>query len=345
MVSLAERVSESSRGCRPATRTTTSEALERLYLPIYNEIQGVRSQVKALWTETLRLVDAPALMPPTTDGKMLRPALCLLASGALGVPDVASYVPLATAVEVLHLAALAHDDVVDGATLRRGRLSLNALWDDRVAVLGGDYLVSRALAAMGAYDSGVVVAAAVDVIRAMTEAELRVFGRQNGRFRQADYLRVAEDKTGSLFALACTAPAILTRSGHLGALRAYGMAFGTAFQLIDDLLDLTQTDDQIGKTACSDLMEGKNTLPILLMKQGMGADDVARLNGMRGRRLEAQDRAWVLDMLEETGAGIETERVARRYTEKAVGSLGGIPASAYRSAMEHIASFGLGRLS
>ena len=113
----------------------TALTLESLYRQVDNELEAVRAGVLGHWTEAFRLVYGATATPPKLGGKMMRPALCLLSAGAAGAPDLARFVDMATAMELLHLAALAHDDVVDSALLRRGNTSLNARWDNHTPVL------------------------------------------------------------------------------------------------------------------------------------------------------------------------------------------------------------------
>ena len=127
--------------------------LRALYHDVADELAAVRELVRHQWTEAFRLVYGPSATPPKLGGKLMRPALCLLSAGASGAEDLKRYTEMAAAMELLHLAALAHDDVVDSANLRRGETSLNARWTNHIAVLGGDYLVARALSILTVYDS------------------------------------------------------------------------------------------------------------------------------------------------------------------------------------------------
>jgi len=318
-----------------ATIPSVSNAatLRDVYLPIRRELDQVRSQVEGLWADCIRLLNGSSLQYHMQPGKMLRPALCLLGAGALDANPLDDFVPLATALEVLHIAALAHDDVVDGANLRRGQVSLNAAWDDRVAVIGGDYLVARALAGMGAYRCAGLMGAAIDSIREMTEAELAIIGRKGERFERKDCLAVAEKKTGSLFAVAAAAAAWVSNKDLVEPLSAYGRAFGIAFQVIDDVLDLVQSEDALGKPTCSDLAEGKTTLPILFLRQRLDRQDAKRLRQMEGALIPKADRRWVADIAERSGARKDAEAVAREYGQKACAALDALPAGTCREAL------------
>jgi len=317
--------------------------LTELYRPIEDELNAVRSSVSELWVEALRLVHGAAIPQPNVGGKMLRPALCLLSAGAAGGTDLAQFVALATAMELLHLAALAHDDVIDGAALRHGSTSLNARWDNHTAVLGGDYLVARAVAIMAGYQSCAVIGNAIDSVRQMAEGELRNFGRGALHATHDGCLRLAEQKTASLFAVTCSTPTYLLDTQARDALHQYGLALGVAFQLVDDILDLKQSSEALGKPSCGDIVEGKETLPILYLRECLGQAENARLDALKGARITDADREWISSTMEVTGARERTEAVARGYIDTAQSYLEALPPSVFRDSMHGVAEFVLVR--
>ncbi len=317
----------------------TTLTLSELYKPVQTEMESVRAAVAGLWTEALRLVHGSELPKPPSGGKMLRPALCLLSARAGGADDTARFVPLATAMELLHLAALAHDDVIDGSDLRRGVRSLNAMWDNHTAVLGGDYLVARAIAIMSCYDSCAVITSAIDSVRQMAEGELTNFGLGRDHHSKEACISLARQKTASLFAVTCATPSCLIDGAPRDGLYDFGMAIGIAFQLIDDVLDLSQNRETLGKPAFGDIVEGKRTLPLLYMREGLDAAGEARLDGMRGKPLSPADQAWVADMLESTRARERTEALAREYADEAQAALSALPSGTYRDSMHGLAEF------
>ncbi len=317
--------------------------LKELYAPVRDGIDAVSARVGDLWTKALQLVHGPSMPSVQAGGKMLRPALCLLSAGVSGASEIRRFVNLATGMELLHLAALAHDDVIDRASFRRGMHTLNARWDDHAAILAGDYLVARSIEIMTAYDSACIISGAIRSIRDMAEAELKCFASGNGLMTEDDVLEVARKKTASLFASACSTPACLLEGAPAQALHDYGMALGIAFQMVDDLLDLQQDSKVLGKLSCSDVVEGKQTLPILFMKEGLDASGRARLEKMRGRELAAEDREWVLDMLTLTKAADRTEAIARDYAAQAHAAAAQLPSGCYRDSMVGIIDFVLAR--
>ncbi len=322
-----------------AIPTTLADA----YQPVQPQLDQVRAAIEAFWTEALQLVHGPDMTPPAMGGKLMRPALTLLSAGMQGADDLDRYVELATAYELLHLAALTHDDVVDSAHIRRGVSSLNALWDNHAAVLGGDYLVARAILLLSRYDSCPLLADAVESVRQMAEGELSSLGRAPDSFSDEACIRLAEQKTASLFASACAGPTFLIDATHRDALRRYGMGFGVAFQLADDLLDLSQTEAKLGKPACGDIVEGKPTLPIRHMRKVLTPDEQARLDAMKDATISDADRTWIAEALERTGARAHTETVAQRHIDDAQAALDTLPASDCREAMTKILGFVLVR--
>ena len=299
----------------------------------------MRDAVGQLWLDALHLVRVDNIPKPKVEGKLLRPAMCLLAAGATGSKDLERFVPMAMAYEALHIASLTHDDVVDHALMRRGASSLNAIWDNHAAVLGGDYLMARAIETLADYGSCLVVKRAVSTIRRMAEGELLFFGRGPDEIGKEDCLELASLKTASLFAEACSAAACVDAPEYGDALHRFGITLGIAFQIIDDLLDLSQPAEQLGKPACGDIVEGKVTIPILFMRRAMSAKERIQLDSYRDQELSEDDREWIMAMAEQTDALKQGEAVAKAHTDEALEILEQLPQSPYRSALEGLVEF------
>ncbi len=311
-----------------------------LYAPVREELDQAFEQVSAIWTEVLRLGNGKVdHSPPKAGGKLLRPALCLLSAGAIGAGDLSRFIPMAASMEIFHLAALAHDDVIDGADLRRGETTLKALWNDRAAVLGGDYLVARGMALLTSYNSCQAVTGVVECMGSMAEAELADFALGPWHFSFETCLSLAQRKTALLFGVVCSTPAYILDGRHRESLYRFGLGLGSAFQLVDDLLDLRQEEAILGKPVCGDLMKGKKTLPILFIREALEAGDVTRLDSIRGRPLTPEDRKWAAEILESTGARQRTEAIARQFAHEARQALGSLPPSPYKASMEGLAEF------
>ncbi len=319
--------------------------LTELYAPITTALADARVRVGDAWREVFRLASGESLDPIGASGKLLRPAACLLSAGASGADDLDRFVPLATSMELLHLAALAHDDVIDGAGTRRGVKSLQSLWGNHAAILGGDFLVAHAFGMLASYGSCALVQTTVESLREMAEGELSMAGKEAADLSQRLCIDLARKKTGALFAAACSAPCHLIDSELFGMMWRYGIALGTAFQLVDDLLDLLQDEETLGKPACGDITERKPTLPLLFLREGLDAKGRDRLNKNAGKALSRDDRLWVSEMLEVTNARERTEAIARKLSAEAQASIGELAPSPFKESLLGLAEFILVRES
>jgi geranylgeranyl pyrophosphate synthase len=324
---------------------STTVSLKSLYKDIDPQLERVRKTVSDQWTEAFQLVYGPGSTPPRLGGKLLRPALCLLSAGACGAEDLDHYVEMAAGMELLHLAALAHDDVIDSADLRRGEISLNRLWDNHTAVLGGDYLVAKALSILTVYDSCDVIVSALESIHQMAEGELIYFGRGKENLNAEDCIRLSEKKTASLFAVTCSTPTLLHDEKFKQPLFDFGMCMGTAFQLVDDVIDLIEDEETLGKPSCGDIAEGKTTLPIIYMKEVMNAQDRAHLDSLPGKPVTPDNQAWVRDQMESTGSQDRVSALCREYIDTSTEALSQLPPGHYVDIMRDIAEFVLIRHS
>jgi octaprenyl-diphosphate synthase len=242
-------------------------------------VQDDLLQVERLLREGMRSV-AP-LIPEVGEhafasgGKRVRPLLVLLCARLCGYRGPRA-MQVASAVEFLHTATLMHDDVVDGATTRRGRPSVNARWGDRIAILVGDFLYARASQTLVEDGNPDILWIYANTIRMMSEGEVMQLERSfDPEIGESVYLDVIGHKTSSLLATAAESGAILggvTRAER-NAVREYGWQVGLAFQIVDDALDYTGDGDELGKAPLADLAEGKVTLPLILaLKRCSGAE-------------------------------------------------------------------------
>lgn len=215
----------------------------------------------------------------TGNGKQLRPTLVALAANALGkVND--SHVTVAAIIEMVHLATLVHDDVMDEAEIRRGKLTMAASWGNEVAVLFGDCLFAHALKLAAGFPTTEICRAVASSTNTVCSGEiLQTHNRRNFENSRRDYLRVLEMKTAELFSLSCDMAAVLSNASvaHRGALRQFGLAFGTAYQVYDDCVDLFSTEVAAGKSLGTDLAKGKLTYPVLLAWERATTLERARL--------------------------------------------------------------------
>ncbi|MCX8085310.1 MAG: polyprenyl synthetase family protein [Rhodocyclaceae bacterium] len=277
-------------------------------------------------------------------GKRMRPALLLLAAGATGYEGKHHH-ELAAVVEFIHTATLLHDDVVDESALRRGRETANALFGNAASVLVGDFLYSRAFQMMVEVGSMRIMEVLAEATNVIAEGEvLQLMNCRNAEIEVEDYLRVIRYKTAKLFEASARIGGILgTATAEVEAgLAAYGMHLGTAFQIIDDVLDYTGEEEEIGKHLGDDLAEGKPTLPLIIALQ-MGRPDqvdlVRQTLELGGREAFAD----VLRVVNETGALEAAHAVAVDEAEKAKQALRHLPSSQYRDALINLCDFAVGR--
>lgn len=249
----------------------------RTRTPKLSQIQRpVREDVERVVDELRRIVmtDFPAIGDVNDHllwarGKLLRPTLLLLSHRVSGGGDPRA-VTLAAIVELVHLATLVHDDAVDHSVLRRGMPTVNALWNHQTAVIMGDYLYSRsisALADLGRIDFIAVLSRAANE---MSVGELRQLSSCDAlQFSEQDYNRLISSKTASLMSAACELGAALASEQHREPLARFGHALGMAFQIVDDLLDYTESEAVVGKPTGQDLREHKVTLPLIAAMREM----------------------------------------------------------------------------
>ena len=215
-------------------------------------------------------------------GKHLRPALVALTANALGNVNE-EHITVAVIIEMVHLATLVHDDVMDEAEIRRGQLTVAANWGNEIAVLFGDCLFARALALAAGFPTPEICRAVALATNTVCSGEiLQTQHRCDFNFTRDKYFKVLEMKTAELFALSCGLSAFLSGAppDHRAALRAFGMAFGTAYQVYDDCLDLFGSETSGGKSLGTDLTKGKLTLPVLLVLERAEPADRARLQNL-----------------------------------------------------------------
>jgi heptaprenyl diphosphate synthase/octaprenyl-diphosphate synthase len=275
-------------------------------------------------------------------GKLMRPALALLA-GRFGDYNLRLLVPLAASVELLHTATLVHDDVIDSAETRRGRPTVNSVFHNSTTVMLGDYLFAHAADQVVRTDSLRVVRLFSQTLMTMARGEIRQdLAAYDSRQDVRDYLARIGGKTASLFATACEGGAIVSGcpEEHIEALREYGYNFGMAFQIVDDILDFTGDEAEMGKPAGGDLRQGTLTLPaLLLIEQSPNGNAVQRFLADPDETVLAEAIAAV----RESGAAEASYKVAADFCERAVGALAPLPANEAKETLVRLASYILER--
>ena len=277
-------------------------------------------------------------------GKRLRPMLVLLSAGLFGEIKPQHH-QLAAVVEFIHTATLLHDDVVDESSKRRGQNTANALFGNAASVLVGDFVYSRAFQMMVAVQNMRVMEVLSNATNVIAEGEvLQLLNIHNAAISDEAYLQVIHYKTAKLFEAATRLGAIISGASAFDeeALSKYGMHIGTAFQLIDDVLDLSGNTAEIGKNLGDDLNEGKPTLPLLYAMRHGNADESAVIkNAIERGGLE--DLATVLSAVERTGALQHVHKVAEKEAELACASIAHFSDSIYKQAMITLAKFAVSR--
>jgi len=315
---------------------------------------------------------APAISPVVRDsvvklfgtaGKRLRPALVLLVSRALGAAagDMTRVAKLAASVEVLHCASLVHDDILDSAALRRGEPTAHVLLGERAATLVGDFLFATSSCLVADLGNMPVVLLIAKVVADFGRGEL---AQSAIRFEAVDYslddyLAKSFYKTASLLAAACQAAAVLSKakadSAEAIACYRFGAYIGLAFQVVDDVLDFTASEEELGKPALADLKEGNLSAPVLFAaQQTLGAHGGQALApAHRAELLAALDRRLardgdlerVLDLVEEAQGVAQAKALARRFADLAIAELAHIPEGEARDGLRTFAEFVVVRTS
>ena len=277
-------------------------------------------------------------------GKRLRPILVLLSGGLFGNVSPQHH-QLAAVVEFIHTATLLHDDVVDESDKRRGQNTANAIFGNAASVLVGDFVYSRAFQMMVAVQNMRVMEVLSNATNVIAEGEvLQLLNINNADITDAEYLQVIHFKTAKLFEAATSLGAIISQASaeDEAALSQYGMHIGTAFQLIDDVLDLSGDAVAIGKNLGDDLSEGKPTLPLLYaMRHGNTAEVEIIKHAIEHGGLE--DLATVLLAVERTGALQHVRAIADSEAELACAAIAHFADSPYKLAMLTLARFAASR--
>jgi octaprenyl-diphosphate synthase len=316
--------------------------LENLFWPIADDIERVRRRIGLVLAEAKAPVGERLKQLDFAGGKMLRPALTLLSGRCFGLLSD-DHIELAAMMEMVHLASLLHDDVIDQAQTRRGRTSANALWGNTQAVLLGDFVLSKAFA-MG---STLRLSDAASILCKTAEAICTGEIQQNLRkgdwkLTEEDYLGIIEAKTASLFSACCHLGALAGKadvSAQIG-LKNYGLALGIAFQITDDLLDILGDDNDQGKTLGTDLLNEKLTLPVINWLQ-QGGDE--RTSAFR-QLIQNADRSAFCRTIRNSGAVEYSLRRADEFAQMAKASLDVVPDTSAKKSLLGLLSYVLDRL-
>ncbi|MDH5324212.1 MAG: octaprenyl diphosphate synthase [Gammaproteobacteria bacterium] len=330
------------------TATQSSNASLVSANDIFALIEADMQQVDQLIRNRLRsevvLINQLSHYIINSGGKRLRPALVLLSTRAFGYKGTQQFA-LAAIVEFIHTATLLHDDVVDASDKRRGKDTANAIWGNEAAVLVGDFLYSRAFQMMVEVNRMRIMEILADATNTIAEGEvLQLLNCNDPDTTQKRYMDVIHFKTAKLFEAAAQLGAIINDAPpeQEFAMARYGMHLGTAFQLVDDVLDYSASSEEIGKNIGDDLAEGKPTLPLIRVMQVGNEQQKAVIRNAIEQGGREQIGA-VMQAIQATDAISYTARKAREEADLAIEQLSCVPSSPYKEALISLAEFSVNR--
>ena len=302
--------------------------LLRAYDLIAEKLAKVEEELLLHFRSPIPTIDRMGSYLAQGGGKRIRPALLLLSARLLDYREGDKDVRYAAVVEFIHTATLVHDDIIDEARLRRGRTSANARWGNNLTVLFGDYLYTMSMGI--ALDEGdlTILKVLSDTTLSMIEGEILGMEKEGSvHVTREEALEITRRKTADLFAAACRLPAHFAPRGDLVAaerLAEYGRCLGMAFQLIDDLLDYTGSEQEVGKPVLNDLREGKLTMPLLLaLPKASQAEREKVAAVLREREFKSVEPSDILSIVDRYEAITQTRALARDYAGAARVALGG----------------------
>ena len=319
----------------------------RIFSLIANELQQIEIEFERQARSNVQVIAYLGDYLRKSGGKRVRPALTILSNYAVG-GEGSRYnsIRMATVMEFLHTATLVHDDIIDKADTRRNRPTVNAVYGNETAVLMGDWLYMSAFETSLAERSLPILDILTSVTRKMTEGEilqLTLLGHAD--VSEAHYLDVLKRKTAYLFSASCEIGAILggATEQQQTALRDYGLNLGTAFQLIDDLLDFTSNEAALGKASGADLLGGKVTLPLIYLREADPSTLEKIQRVLRDGNYDAVSQEELFAALRRTGALEHARARADEFAENARAALENLPESDYCDSLRALPSYVLNR--
>ena len=309
-------------------------SINHILAPIQNELQQVEARLRDAVRVEYALLANIFEMLIGSGGKRIRPALAILATKFHPTnPD--EMLTLAISTELVHAATLIHDDLIDKSAVRRGSPTINSRWSGTATVLAGDFLLARAAYIAASIENFRVMRIFAQTLMTICEGEIRQdFARAHWPPQREEYYRHIESKTASLFIAATEGGAILSGApeNEIAALRAYGRHLGMAFQMVDDILDFTAEENELGKPVGSDLRQGTFTLPVLYyFEQG------ARVQAIRD--FASADLDQLIAAIRASAAIDASKAEARQYAQSARAALAIFPDNVHRRALSDLADY------
>jgi octaprenyl-diphosphate synthase len=311
-----------------------SETLLEIQAPVRESLEQVSEELWRIVAADFPLIQSVSHHLMGMKGKMFRPTLLLLSSCVAGRPHPRAQASAAV-VELIHLATLVHDDAVDHSALRRGMPTINALFSHQISVIMGDYLYARALAELVGESEFEALRVMTNATIAMTVGEMRQLTSVDAlAFSEEDYHLLIKAKTASLFSAACEVGALCGAQRHRSALAVYGERLGMAFQVADDLLDYTQSEEVTGKPAGLDLKEHKVTLPLIAALRVMSAAERSRVEQLFADPDPTDEGVAEVISIVAANGGLEyAHSHGEMFAREAEEALRDIPDSPYRSSL------------
>lgn len=311
-----------------------------------NDFDAVNQKILTSLHSEVVLINQVGQYIVSSGGKRLRPLITLLAARAAGY-EGDKHITAATLVEFIHTATLLHDDVVDHSDMRRGRETANELWGNEAAVLVGDFIYTRSFQMMVSLDSMPIMNILSDATNVIAEGEvMQLMNIGDPDTTEENYMNVIYSKTARLFEAAGAVAGIIAKeagnSDYENALATYGMYLGTAFQLVDDILDYTATAAEMGKNTGDDLAEGKPTLPLIYAMRA-GTEDEAELIKDALTNADISKLDSIMKVIEQTKSLDYTHSVAVKQAELAIDALAILPDSPYKEALKTLANYAVAR--
>ncbi|GEN84707.1 heptaprenyl diphosphate synthase component II [Sporosarcina luteola] len=313
--------------------------LMSLYADFRKDLSFIEKELEQSIDSSSPVIRQASLLLLRAGGKRIRPIFVILSSqfGEYSMENVAK---VAVSLELIHMASLVHDDVIDDSDFRRGFETVKARWNNRIAMYAGDYIFSRALVSIGEIEMPAVHQLLAETMLEICKGEIIQIEYQqqtNQSFR--DYLRRIKRKTALLLSSSCELGALVSNATPetVGKLKRFGYFAGMAFQIVDDILDITSTDEQLGKPAGSDLLNGHLTLPTLYIKDDPEFQPFL-LRSFDGSLTE-EERGLMLTYIRKSGAIEKAQQVSNMYLKKAIAEVESLPDGEAKRALLQIAAF------
>ncbi len=310
-------------------------------------MSSVESELAEQTRSVVATVESVGSVTLQAGGKRLRPALVVVSALATGRPvDPSRLVKLGSSLEMVHMATLVHDDVIDEADTRRGHPTAASLHGNTAAILSGDVLLARAMRLLAMDGDLGIIRAVSGAVVDLAEGEVRELEcRGHFDLGEAEHRDVLEKKTASLIACACRVGAMVAGSSTAeeDALTRYGHHLGMAFQIVDDLLDYRGDHTKTGKPRATDFRDGQATLPLIYLRERLDSTEAVATESRFGNGVTDTELEEIARWMDERGAFRTAEEAADREARLALDSLSSVPPSHYRSLLQSVATFVVGR--